>query len=160
MTVAQRLAELGLTLPTPPAPVASYVPAVRTGNLLFIAGQLPRGEMGLITGKLGAPLSIEEGYVAARHATLNALAIIGHELAGPAQTPLEGLERVSRIVKVTGYINSAPGFTQQPQVLNGASDLLVALFGDQGRHARVAVGVSELPLNAAVEVELIVEIRD
>jgi enamine deaminase RidA (YjgF/YER057c/UK114 family) len=133
---------------------------VRTGNLLFIAGQLPRGEAGLITGKLGAPLSIEEGYVAARQATLNALAIAAHVLAGSASDPLKGLERVSQVVKVTGYINSAPGFTQQPQVLNGASDLLVALFGERGRHARVAVGVSELPLNAAVEVELLVEVRD
>ncbi len=152
MSVEDRLKAIGLALPQPRGPLGAYVPSVRVGELLFSAGQVSSGADRDYKGKLGRDLSLEEGQRAAQVALLNALAIIKAELGS--------LDHVRRVVRLNGYVNSAPGFTQQPQVLNGASDLLVALFGDQGRHARVAVGVSELPLNAAVEVELIVEIRD
>jgi enamine deaminase RidA (YjgF/YER057c/UK114 family) len=147
----EKLRELGLTLPAPPKPVANYVPAVRVGDLLFLSGVLPSRDGQLImTGKLGQNLSIEQGVEAARVAVLNGLSIIRHEAGS--------LDRVKRIVKMVGHIASAPGFTDQPQVLNGASDLLVSLFGDAGRHARVAVGAAELPRQAPVEIELIVQV--
>jgi enamine deaminase RidA (YjgF/YER057c/UK114 family) len=151
MSYESKLKELGLTLPAPPTPVATYIPAVRVGNLLFLSGVLPSLEGRLImTGKLGQPLSIEQGMEAARVALLNGLAIVKSEVGS--------LDRVKRIVKMVGHIASAPGFTDQPQVLNGASDLLVAIFGEPGRHARVAVGAAELPRQAPVEIELIVEV--
>lgn len=151
MGYEQRLKELGLTLPAPPKPVANYVPAVRVGDLLFLSGVLPSRDGQLVmTGKLGHTLSIEQGVEAARVAVLNALAIIRNELGS--------LDRVKHIVKMVGHIASAPGFHEQPQVLNGASDFLVALFGDAGRHARVAVGAAELPREAPVEIELIVQV--
>ena len=151
MSYEQKLIQLGLVLPAPPKPVANYVPVVRTGDLLFLSGVLPSRDGQLImTGKLGQNLSIEQGMEAARVAVLNGLSIIQQEAGS--------LDRVKRIVKMVGHIASAPGFTDQPQVLNGASDLLVSLFGDAGRHARVAVGAAELPRLAPVEIELIVEL--
>ncbi|MBI5671757.1 MAG: RidA family protein [Nitrospirae bacterium] len=151
MSYEQKLTQLGLVLPAPPKPVANYVPVVRTGDLLFLSGVLPSRDGQLImTGKLGQNLSIDQGMEAARMAVLNGLSIIRQEAGS--------LDRVKRIVKMVGHIASAPGFTDQPQVLNGASDLLVSLFGDAGRHARVAVGAAELPRQAPVEIELIVEL--
>ena len=151
MSYEQKLTQLGLALPAPPKPVANYVPVVRVGDLLFLSGVLPSRDGQLImTGKLGQNLSIEQGMEAARVAVLNGLSIIRQEAGS--------LDRVKRIVKMVGHIASAPGFTDQPQVLNGASDLLVSLFGDAGRHARVAVGAAELPRQAPVEIELIVEL--
>ncbi|MDH4087209.1 MAG: RidA family protein [Nitrospira sp.] len=151
MSYEQKLIQLGLELPAPPKPVANYVPVVRTGDLLFLSGVLPSRDGQLImTGKLGQNLSIDQGMEAARVAVLNGLSIIRQEAGS--------LDRVKRIVKMVGHIASAPGFTDQPQVLNGASDLLVSLFGDAGRHARVAVGAAELPRQAPVEIELIVEL--
>jgi enamine deaminase RidA (YjgF/YER057c/UK114 family) len=147
-----RLEAAGIVLPAALSPAANYLPAVRTGNLLFLAGQGPllagRPE---ITGKVGAQVSQEEGYRAARMATINALAVLRAELGS--------LDHVVRIVKLLGFVNSAPGFTSQHLILNGASDLLVAVFGEAGRHARSAVGVNELPFDIAVEVEMIVEVR-
>jgi enamine deaminase RidA (YjgF/YER057c/UK114 family) len=146
-----KLKELGLVLPDPPKPVANYVPVVRVGDLLFLSGVLPSRDGQLImTGKLGQELSIEQGVEAARVAVLNGLSII--------RTAAGSLDRVKQIVKMVGHIASASGFTDQPQVLNGASDLLVSLFGDAGRHARVAVGAAELPRRAPVEIELIVQL--
>ncbi|QEN16367.1 RidA family protein [Mycolicibacterium sp. ELW1] len=151
MTALQRLAELGLTLPDVVKPLAAYVPAVRTGNLVYTAGQLPM-EAGSLsqTGKVGAEVTAEQAKQAARLCALNALAAID---------ALVGLDNVTRVVKVVGFVASAPGFTGQPGVINGASDLLGEVFGEAGAHARSAVGVSELPLNAPVEVELIVEVE-
>jgi enamine deaminase RidA (YjgF/YER057c/UK114 family) len=151
MSYDEKLAELGLTLPVPPKPVATYVPAVRVGDLLFLSGVLPSRDGQLVmTGKLGEALSVEQGMEAAKLSVLNALAIVKSEVGS--------LDRVARIVKMVGHIASAPGFTGQPEVLNGASDLLIALFGDRGRHARVAVGAAELPRHAPVEIELIVQV--
>ncbi|MBX3327637.1 MAG: RidA family protein [Nitrospira sp.] len=151
MSYEAKLKELGVTLPDPPKPVANYVPVVRVGDLLFLSGVLPSRDGQLImTGKLGQELTIEQGKEASRVAVLNGLSIIRHAAGS--------LDRVKQIVKMVGHIASAPGFTDQPQVLNGASDLLVALFGDAGRHARVAVGAAELPRQAPVEIELIVQL--
>jgi enamine deaminase RidA (YjgF/YER057c/UK114 family) len=143
--------QLEITLPAAPKPVANYVPVVRVGDLLFLSGVLPSRDGQLImTGKLGADLSVEQGMQAAKMAALNALAIVKGEVGS--------LDRVKRIVKMVGHIASAPGFTDQPQVLNGASDLFVQIFGEAGRHARVAVGAAELPRRAPVEIELIVHV--
>ncbi|WP_421843620.1 RidA family protein [Mycobacterium sp.] len=145
-----RLAELGITLPPVAAPLAAYVPAVRTGNLVYTAGQLPLDAGKLAgTGKVGAEVSPERGKAMARLCALNALAAVDS---------LVGLDAVIRVVKVVGFVASAPGFNGQPGVINGASDLLYEVFGESGAHARSAVGVSELPLDAPVEVELIVEV--
>jgi enamine deaminase RidA (YjgF/YER057c/UK114 family) len=142
---------LGIQLPQAPKPVASYVPAVRTGNLVYLAGQGPLADgKPTVTGKVGAGLSEEEGYEAARATVLVSLAALRAEIGS--------LDRVRRIVKVVGFVNSAPGFTRQPWVVNGASDLLVEVFGKAGRHARSSVGVSELPLNIPVEIEMVVEV--
>ncbi len=151
MSFEAKLKELGLVLPDPPKPVANYVPVVRVGDLLFLSGVLPSRDGQLVmTGKLGQSLSIEQGMEASRIAVLNGLSII-RSAAG-------SLDRVKQIVKMVGHIASATGFTDQPQVLNGASDLLVSVFGDAGRHARVAVGAAELPRQASVEIELIVQL--
>jgi len=151
MSYELRLKELGIELPAAPKPVANYVPVVRVGDLLFLSGVLPSKEGQLVmTGKLGADVSIEQGVAAAKLAVLNALAIVKAEAGS--------LDRVKRIVKMVGHIASAPGFTDQPQVLNGASDLLVAVFGEAGRHARVAVGAAELPRQSPIEIELIVQV--
>ncbi len=148
--VAARLAELGLTLPQVTKPVASYVPAAVTGNLVFTAGQLPFADGALpATGKVGAEVSAEDAQRFARTCALNALAA--------AESVIGSLDRVTRIVKVVGFVASAPEFTGQPAVINGASDVLGEIFGDAGRHARSAVGVAVLPLDAPVEVELILE---
>ena len=146
-----RLRDLGYQLPTVPRPAGSYVPATRAGTLLFTAGQLPfkNGRL-LYTGKVGAEVSVEEAKEAARLCVLNALAAV--------KTELGALENANGIARVTGYVASAAGFNGQPEVMNGASDLLGKLFGEKGLHARTAVGVSELPLDAPVEVELIVDL--
>jgi enamine deaminase RidA (YjgF/YER057c/UK114 family) len=152
-TPQARLAELGLVLPPVAAPVAAYVPAVRTGSYVYTAGQLPLADGKLLaTGKVGAEISAEEAARLARTCALNGLAAVA-SVAG-------GLTAIRRVVKVTGFVASSPGFTGQPQVLNGASELLLDVLGEAGRHARSAVGVAELPLDAPVEVELIAEIGD
>ncbi|MFF7943831.1 MULTISPECIES: RidA family protein [Nocardia] len=147
----KNLAELGITLPPVVAPVAAYIPAIRTGSLVYTSGQLPfvNGQLSAV-GKVGAEVSIEEAKEAARLCALNALAAV-HDLVG--------LDAVVRIVKVVGFVASAPGFGDQPVVINGASEFLGQVFGDAGKHARSAVGVSELPRNTPVEVELIAEVR-
>lgn len=151
MSFEQTLAELGLTLPPTPKPVATYIPAVRSGNLLFLSGVLPvRDGTLVLEGKVGKELSVEQGYDASKIALLNALAIARGELGS--------LDRVRRVVRMVGYVASAEGFVQQPAVVNGASDLLVKIFGEAGRHARVALGAAELPLRAPVELELIFEV--
>jgi len=144
----QRLKELGLELPEAPKPVAAYVPTVRTGNLVFVSGQGPFGAG--VTGKVGADVSIEQAQELARVTCLNGLAQIKAEVGD--------LSRVTRIVKLTVYVASAPGFGDQPKVANGASELLQDVFGDAGRHARAAVGVSELPFGIPVEIEFVVEV--
>jgi enamine deaminase RidA (YjgF/YER057c/UK114 family) len=150
---AERLAELGLALPPVAAPVAAYVPAVRTGPHVYVSGQVPVVDGKLpAAGKVGGEVSASDAAGLARICVLNALAAAA-AVAG-------GLDRISRIVKVTGFVASAPGFNGQPQVVNGASELLIEVFGEAGRHARSAVGVAELPLDAPVEVELIAEVRD
>lgn len=147
MSFEARLKELQLTLPPAPQPVATYIPAVRAGDLLFLSGVLPMRDGQLaFSGKLGRDLTVEQGMEAAQVAVLNALAIAKQELGT--------LDRIVRVVKVVGHVASAEGFVQQPQVLNGASDLLVAVFGEAGRHARVAIGAAELPRGAAVEIEM------
>jgi enamine deaminase RidA (YjgF/YER057c/UK114 family) len=152
MSVEAKLAELKISLPPAPKPVASYIPAVRTGDLLFLSGTGPfKDGQVLFAGKLGKDLTVEQGYEAAKLTLLNALAIAKQELGS--------LDRVTRVVRMSGHVASAEGFTQQPQVLNGASDLLVQIFGDAGRHARLALGAAELPLNMAIELELILEVR-
>ncbi|MGV0992923.1 MAG: RidA family protein [Mycobacterium sp.] len=150
MSTSKRLAELGITLPSVAKPLAAYVPAVQTGNLVYTSGQLPLTE-GKLThaGKVGAEVTPEDAKAAARTCALNALAAID---------ALVGIDRVTRVVKVVGFVASAPGFNGQPGVVNGASEFLGEVFGDAGIHARSAVGVAELPLAAPVEVELIVEI--
>jgi enamine deaminase RidA (YjgF/YER057c/UK114 family) len=150
---SQRLAELNSTLPPVPKPVASYTPAVRAGRLAYTSGQLSMREGKLLhAGKVPSDVTIQAAADAAGIAALNAVAAIA-QVAG-------GIDNIERIVRVCVYVNSAAGFTEQPKVANGASDLLIKIFGDAGRHARSAVGASELPLNAAVEVELIAEIAD
>jgi enamine deaminase RidA (YjgF/YER057c/UK114 family) len=145
-----RLEQRGVALPQVAAPLASYVPAVRTGNLVYTSGQLPiEGGKLAATGKVGAEVSPEQGKALARICALNALAAVGSVV---------DIDTVARVVKVVGFVASAPGFNGQPNVINGASDLFAEVFGDNGAHARSAVGVSELPLDAPVEVELIVEV--
>lgn len=145
----ERLKELGLVLPQPPTPVAAYVPAVRTGNLVFVSGQGPFGSR-VSSGKVGADVSVEDAQEAARDTCLNGLAVVKAEVGD--------LAKVSRVVKLTVYVCSAPGFTKQPLVANGASELLQELFGEAGRHARAAVGVAELPLGIPVEIEFVFEV--
>lgn len=145
-----KLAELGLELPEVVPPVASYVPAVQSGQTVYVSGQLPMAEGKLLaTGKVGDGVSAEQAKDLARRCALNALAAID---------ALVGLENVVKVVKLSGFVASAPGFTGQPGVINGASDLFGTVFGEAGRHARSAVGVAELPLDAPVEVEVIVEV--
>ncbi|HYO36511.1 MAG TPA: RidA family protein [Geodermatophilus sp.] len=146
-----RLAELGIRLPPVAAPVASYVPAVRAGQLVFTSGQLPFVDGGLRrTGKVGGSVDAEDAAADAKLCALNALAAVDE---------LVGLDQVARVVRVVGYVASAEGFSGQPRVVNGASELLGKVFGEAGRHARSAVGVAELPLGAPVEIELTVELR-
>ncbi len=151
-TVEQKLAEQGIKLHEAPTPVANYVPFVRTGNLLFISGQVcfdPAGKL-IAKGKLGAGVSIEDGAAAARGCAVNLLAQV--------KAALGDLDKVVRVVRLGGFINSAPDFLDGPKVLNGASDLMVAAFGDKGRHARTTVGVASLPADAAVEVDGVFEV--
>lgn len=147
-----RLRELGLELPAAPKPAGAYVPAIRTGNLIFTAGQLPfeAGELST-TGKVSDAVPVEEAYRAARLCALNALAAAAAEAGG--------LDRIRRIVKVTGFVASTQGFNAQAQVINGASELIGEVFGEVGLHARSAVGVAELPLDAPVEVEVVAELK-
>jgi enamine deaminase RidA (YjgF/YER057c/UK114 family) len=153
MKIEDKLSKMGLSLPAAGKPVANYVPAVRSGSLVFLSGHGPVLDDGsLITGKVGADLTLEEGYNAARQVALILLASLKSEIGD--------LDRVRRIVKVLGMVNCTPDFVDQPNVINGASDLLVEIFGDKGRHARSAVGMNALPLNIAVEIEMIVEIED
>jgi enamine deaminase RidA (YjgF/YER057c/UK114 family) len=152
MSIETKLKEKGIVLPTAPKPVANYVPAVRVGELLFTSGVLPMKEGKLAyEGKLGKDLTVEEGQESARLALLNALAVVKQETGS--------LDCVVRVIRLTGHVASAPGFVQQPTVLNGASDLLVAIFGEVGRHTRAALGAAELPLNSPIELELIVQVR-
>lgn len=151
MSISERLKELGITLAPPRGPQANYVSAVRTGNLVFLSGTgpyLPDG--GLITGKLGADVTLERGYEAARWTALALLANL--------QAEVGSLDRVVRIVKLLGMVNCTPDFTRQPEVINGASDLLVEVFREKGRHARSAVGMAALPREIAVEIEMVVEV--
>jgi enamine deaminase RidA (YjgF/YER057c/UK114 family) len=151
MLIEQRLAELGITLPTPQTPVANYVGAVLTGNLLFLSGRGPyRPDGGMHTGIVGQDVSVEEAYQHARTTGLQLIATMKAELGD--------LDRVTRVVKLLGMVNGAPGFGQQPEVINGCSDLFVEVFGDKGRHARSAVGMGSLPRNITVEIEAVVEV--
>ncbi|MGE5380751.1 MAG: RidA family protein [Methylocystaceae bacterium] len=149
MSIENRFKEMGLILPEPPKPVAAYIPGVVCGNLVFVSGQLPSQDGKVVyTGKIGEDLSIEEGKSAARICLLNGLAIV--------KSLLGSLDKVSQVVRVNGYIQGAEGFTEIPQVINGASELLLEIFGEKGRHSRVAVSVANLPLNAAVEIDFII----
>ncbi|UNK79918.1 RidA family protein [Sphingopyxis granuli] len=152
MDIAAKLAELGLDLPTPAAPVAAYVPVVERDGLLHVSGQLPFRDGQLVTGRLGADMDEASGYDAARRCALMIVAQVGKAVDGD-------WSRVERIVKLGVFVNSDPGFTQQPKVANGASELMESLFGEAGRHARSAVGVPVLPLGAAVEVDAIVAVK-
>jgi enamine deaminase RidA (YjgF/YER057c/UK114 family) len=151
MTIASRLAELGIALPQPAAPVAAYVPAVLTGNLLYISGQLPFDKGEVMVGRLGEDRDVEFGCAAARACGIMLLAQIDRALGG--------LDRVERIVKLGVFVNSVAGFTAQPKIANGASELMEQVFGEAGRHARSAVGVPVLPMGAAVEIDAIVAVR-
>ena len=155
MEVEKKLAEMGLSLPPAPTPVANYVPAVRTGNLLFVSVHGPSlvkdGKIHYIRGKLGKDLTVEQGYDAAKQVTLNILQSI--------KGAIGDLDKVRRIVKVLGFVNCTEDFPDQPKVINGASDLLVALYGERGRHARSAVGMYQLPFGIAVEIEMVVEVE-
>jgi enamine deaminase RidA (YjgF/YER057c/UK114 family) len=152
MEIEAKLLELGLTLPKPPEPVAAYLPAVQVEDLLFLSGTTcyVDGEF-LYTGRVGAELTLEQGYAAARQTALNLLSVI--------KSALGDLDRVERVVKLNGYVNSAPEFDRQPEVINGASELLEQLFGERGKHARTSIGVSTLPAHIPVEIELIVQVR-
>ena len=149
--IENKIKELGLQLPEPPKPLAAYIPAKQAGNLVFTAGQLPmvNGEI-ILKGLLGQEIEIEPAYNAAKICTLNALSAI--------KGVIGDLDKIKQVVRVVGYVASVPTFTQQPAVVNGASEFLLEVFGDKGKHARSAVGMAVLPLNAAVEIELTVEI--
>jgi enamine deaminase RidA (YjgF/YER057c/UK114 family) len=150
-TYEARLAELGVTLPDAPAPAANYVPFVQSGNMVYVSGQISMKDGALITGKLGADLDVIEGAAAAKCCAIALLAQLKAACGGD-------LQRLRRVVKLTGFVNSTPDFTDQPKVVNGASDFLVEALGDAGRHARSAVSAAALPLNVAVEIEAIFEI--
>lgn len=152
MRIEDKLSQMGLALPEPGPPAGNYVGAVRVGNLLFVSGHGPRQQGQYITGKVGRDLSSAQAYEAAKVVMLNCLASVKRELGD--------LDRVRRIVKLLGMVNCTEDFTEHPQVINGGSDLLVALYGDQGRHARSAVGMQQLPMNIPVEIEMIVEIQE
>ncbi len=153
MNVKEKLAALGLTLPTAAAPVAAYVPSVKTGNLVFTAGQLPVVDGKLVlTGKVGSDVTAEDAKKMAEICALNALAAI---------SLVADIDQIEKIVRVGGFVNGAPGFVAIPAVINGASELLMKIFGDvNGKHARTAVGVAELPLNAPVEIEMVVQLKN
>lgn len=152
MTIETRLAELGVTLPDAPAPAANYVPFVRIGDVVYVSGQISNDADGLITGKLGETMDVEAGAAAARRCAINLLAQVRAACDGD-------LDRLVRVIKLTGFVNSTADFTSQPQVVNGASDFLVAALGEAGRHSRSAVSAASLPLGVAVEIEGIFQIR-
>lgn len=151
MSFEARVKELGLTIPPAAIPAAAYIPAVQSGNLVFVSGQLPSENGELIRGILGKDLVVEDGYHAARLCAINCL--------GAVKGLIGCLDRVVRIVKVTGFVAATPEFTDHPKVINGASELMQQVFGEQGMHARAAVGMASLPLGVAVEVEMIVEVK-
>ncbi len=152
MQIETKLKQLGLTLPQPPRPVGAYLLAQQAGDLLFLSGTTCYGDGGLLyKGRLGKELTVKEGYLAARQTMLNLLSV--------AKSELGTLDRVERIVKVNGYVNSTSDFTEQPAVINGASDLLEQVFGERGKHARTSIGVNVLPGNIPVEIEMIVQVR-
>lgn len=151
MSIEARLKELGITLPAAPAPAANYVPFVRSGNMLFISGQISSGPDGLIKGRLGENMDVAAGAAAARYC--------GLALIAQAQGALGSLDKVKRVVKLGGFVNSTADFTDQPEVINGCSDLMVEIFGDAGRHARAAVSVPSLPRGVAVEVDAVFEVE-
>jgi len=152
MKIEDRLKEMGIALPPAVTPVANYVPAVRTGNLVFLSGHGPFKEDGsLITGKVGSDLTAEQGYEAARRVAIG--------LLGSLKAIIGDLDKVRRVVKLLGLVNCKPDFADQPKIINGASDFLVEVFGDKGKHARSAVGTNALPVNIAVEIEMIVEVE-
>lgn len=152
MSHAARLANLGIELPSPNAPAANYVPFVQVGSTLYVSGQISMGTEGLVTGKVGADLTVEEGAAAAKLCALSLLAQVNVACGG-------NIDRLKRVVKLTGFVNSTPDFTDQPKVVNGASDFLVEALGEAGRHARSAVSAGALPLGVAVEIEGIFEIE-
>ena len=151
MSAEARLDELGLTLPEVPTPVASYVNCVRTGNLLFLSGGLPVENGAIVTGKVPDTISVESATASAKNIILNRLAVIRQEIGS--------LDKVRRIVNLQGFVNSAPDFPDHPKVINGASDLLLEIFGEAGKHSRIALGAAALPLHAAVEISLVVEVE-
>ncbi|MEO9574762.1 MAG: RidA family protein [Lentilitoribacter sp.] len=152
MSIATRLAELGVSLPDAPAPAANYVPFVQIGDIVYVSGQISNGADGLITGKLGADLEVEAGAAAAKTCAISLLAQVKAACGGD-------IDRLVRVVKLTGFVNSTADFTQQPQVINGASDFLVEALGDAGRHSRSAVSAASLPLGVAVEIEGIFQVK-
>lgn len=152
MSIAARLAELGVTLPDAPAPAANYVPFVQVGDIVYVSGQISNGPDGLITGKLGADMEVAAGAAAAKTCAISLLAQVKAACGGD-------IERLVRVVKLTGFVNSTADFTEQPKVINGASDFLVEALGDAGRHSRSAVSAASLPLGVSVEIEGIFQIK-
>lgn len=150
--IETRLAEIGVSLPDAPAPAANYVPFVQTGDLVFVSGQISNNEDGLIIGKLGDNMSTEDGAAAAKRCAINLLAQLKAACGGD-------IDRLVQVIKLTGFVNSTPDFTEQPQVINGCSDFLVEALGDMGRHSRSAVSAPSLPLGVAVEIEAIFQIK-
>lgn len=152
MSISQKLADLGVTLPDAPAPAANYVPFVKVGNIVYVSGQISNGPDGLILGKLGDDMDVEAGAAAAKTCAISLLAQVKAACGGD-------IERLVRVVKLTGFVNSTQDFTDQPKVINGASDFLVEALGDAGRHARSAVSAASLPFGVAVEIEGIFQVR-
>ncbi|MDG1170038.1 MAG: RidA family protein [Sulfitobacter sp.] len=152
MSITERLSELGVTLPDAPAPAANYVPYVQVGNIVYVSGQISSGPDGLIIGKLGADMTVEAGAAAAKNCAISLLAQVKAACGGD-------IERLVRVIKLTGFVNSTADFTDQPKVINGCSDFLVEALDDRGRHARSAVSAPSLPLGVAVEIEGIFEIK-
>lgn len=152
MSITERLSELGVTLPDAPAPAANYVPYVQVGNIVYVSGQISSGPDGLIIGKLGADMTVEAGAAAAKNCAISLLAQVKAACGGD-------IERLVRVIKLTGFVNSTADFTDQPKVINGASDFLVEALGDMGRHSRSAVSAAALPLGVAVEIEAIFQIK-
>ncbi|QOR35817.1 RidA family protein [Clostridium sp. 'deep sea'] len=151
MKIEQKLKDMGIELTAPGKPVAAYVPGVRTGNLIFVSGQIPKKDGQIIKGRVGESISIEDAYEAAKLCCISCLAVV--------KSMIGDLDKVKQIVKVTGFVNSVPESGDQPKVVNGASELLKEVFGEKGNHARAAIGHSGLPLNVPVEVEMIVEVE-